>query len=494
MESNVAEVASLEKVDAGRSGPADSHTRKLVSYIVDTRYEAIDGNALQAALRPIVDTIGVILAGLGSDAGAGMIAYARQQSPVGAGSGAAGAWVPIPGVAVSAEVAACVNGTLAHSLDYDDTVLGAGHPSGVVLPALLGALDPALPARGGVPLLGRELLEAYAIGFDVHVKMARALGLKHYKHGWHTTSTAGAFAATAALAHARRLPHQTVAVALGMTASMISGIQRNFGTCTKPLHSGLAARAGVMACDLAAVGFSATDDVFDGKRSVLEMYGLGEADPHQFELLGAPHALIDPGVALKKYSACFTTHRAIEAAMRLCVEHDIRPADVESVRCFTPIGALMYLVKRAPRTALEGKFSVEYLIACAIVDRAVGFESFTDEAVRRPAIVELLPRIVATEEARCRPEDPEGLRSSPATGGFIEVHIKTRAGAEFVKRVDAPEGAVEHPMAWDSIGEKFVDCARYGGIRRDKAQAAFTALRDLDKVPDVHAVLRSLTS
>ena len=90
----MAEVASLEKVDAGRSGPVDSHTRKLVSYIVDTRYEAIDGNALQAALRPIVDTIGVILAGLGSDAGAGMIAYARQQSPAGAGSGAVPAAMP----------------------------------------------------------------------------------------------------------------------------------------------------------------------------------------------------------------------------------------------------------------------------------------------------------------------------------------------------------------------------------------------------------------
>src|SRR3546814_2609264 len=122
-----------------------------------------------------------------------------------------------PGNGRHRQVAACINGSLAHSLDYDDTVLGAGHPSGVVLSAVLAACDPAVQETSR-PLTGRPLLEAFAIGFDVHVKMARALGLKHYKHGWHTTSTAGAFAATAAEAHAPGYARNATTVAPGITA------------------------------------------------------------------------------------------------------------------------------------------------------------------------------------------------------------------------------------------------------------------------------------
>lgn len=480
-------MSAVDMLDKVQTGAPSSATDLLVSYVTDSTYESLGSSALEAAVRPIVDTVGVILAGLGSEVGQGMTDYAKKQT-LGAQKGA---WTPVKGVGVSAEVAACINGALAHSLDYDDTVLGAGHPSGVVLAALLAACDPALPGNTG-PLTGRKLLEAFTLGFDVHVKMARALGLKHYKHGWHTTSTAGAFAATAAVAHARGYDREKTAIAFGMTASMISGIQRNFGTATKPLHSGLAARAGVMACDLADVGYTASANVFDGPRSVIDMYGLGEKDMSQFEKLGGTHAIIDPGVALKRFPACYTTHRAIQATLNLCNKHDLKPEQIKSVRGYTPVGALMYLVKHPPRTGLEGKFSVEYLVACAVHDRDVGLNSFSDEAVLRPGIKDLLKRIEVTEEEWCRPDDPQGLRSSPATGGFIEVHITTTDGTKLVEKVFSPEGSVEFPLTWDGLGQKFVDCAIFGGINPKVAKEVFDALRNLQSVPDVHAVLRKL--
>lgn len=465
-----------------------SSTDALCRYIVEPPPGGLDDSVLEAAIAPIVDTVGVMLAGLGSEPGAALAAYAARQ----ASSGTAGAWVPLAGAGIGPEAAALVNGTLAHSLDYDDTVLGAGHPSGVVLAAVLAACDPGLDGRR--PLTGRELLEAYAVGFDVHVKMARALGLKHYKHGWHTTGTAGAFAATASIARAMGMTERETAVALGMTASTIGGIQRNFGTGTKPLHSGLAARAAVTATTLTTLGLTAATDAFDGSRSLLDVYGLGEADPGQFALLGDPHALVDPGVALKKYPACFTTHRAIEATLRLRAAHELGPDDVRSIHCAAPTNAFMYLMKHPPRTGLEGKFSVEYLIAAALVDGAIGLETFSDDAVKRPEIADLLGRIDAREELRCRPEDPEGLRSSPATGGFIEVRVETRHGGEHVEQVTAPEGSTEHPMSWDSLKAKFLDCARFGAVDGGAAEAAFDALRDLPAVADVHAVLRPLAA
>src|SRR3546814_16621559 len=120
-------------------------------------------------------------------------------------------------------------------------------------------------------------------------------------------------------------------------------------------------------------------------------------DPTQFDLLGKPHALIDPGVALKRFPACYTTHRAIQATLNLCIKHDLKPDQIKDVRGFTPVGALMYLVKHPPKTGLEGKFSVEYLIACAIHDRAVGLNSFSDQAVMRPGIKDKIGRAPGRE-------------------------------------------------------------------------------------------------
>jgi 2-methylcitrate dehydratase PrpD len=236
-------------------------TEKVAQFAIDTKPGDIDDELRALAIRPIIDTVGVIAAGSSGSAGATILRYGTEAAmPT---STAPRNWYGVVDDAPP-ETKALIASTLAHGLDFDDEMSGVGHPSAMVLSALL-----ALPRTE--PLSGKELLEAYAIGFEVIVKVARSIGPKHYKLGWHTTLTGGGFGAAAAASRLLGLDVADTRVAIGIVATLAGGLQRNFGTMTKPLHSGLAARNGVMAAQLAQVGFTANDSILDGPKGFLDV-------------------------------------------------------------------------------------------------------------------------------------------------------------------------------------------------------------------------------
>src|SRR5579871_6327219 len=193
----------------------------------------------ERATRAFIDTIGVAIAGRHE----GCFTILAETLGVG---GAAGASTVLPTRArASAAQAAFVNGTAGHALDYDDVADDMhGHPS-IVLVASLLALAEARHATG------RQLLEAYALGFEVSCAVARGLPVDaHYSRGWHATATVGTLGGVAAAGHLLGLDQLTIQQALGIAASMTGGSRQNFGTMTKPLHAGLASRDAVLATEL----------------------------------------------------------------------------------------------------------------------------------------------------------------------------------------------------------------------------------------------------
>src|SRR5690606_9285428 len=137
---------------------------------------------------------------------------------------------------------------------------------------------------------------------------------------------------------------------------------------TKPLHSGLAARNGVVAAQLADVGFTASADVLDGGRGFVEIYGVGGEDLSAIDRLGRPWAILDPGVTLKKYPCCYATHRPIDGVLSLQRAHDLSPEDIAVIDVKAPTFGLHPLIHHNPRTGLQGKFSLEYVLAAALTD------------------------------------------------------------------------------------------------------------------------------
>ncbi len=403
-----------------------------------TGYDAIAEEAREAAQRAFMDTAGVMLVGSREDCAriAADLVRARESRPVASVAG--------QGFRTSPEAAAFVNGVAAHALDYDD-VNGpmTGHPSVPLVPAIL-----ALAEETGAG--GRAALDAFVIGFEVEVKLGRAIGPSHYLRGWHATGTLGVLAAAAASARLYRLSTAQTKMAFGIAASMASGLRQNFGTMTKPLHPGYAAQNGIIAAQLAARGFTADAAILEAPIGYLNLFSPeGDAElTAATAALGAPLELLRSGLSVKGYPCCYATHRAIEAALELTPD-GLDERDVEKIEVRVPRGSTEPLIHSRPTTGLEGKFSMEYCVAAAVLDGRVGLDSFEDAAVGRQAAQRLLRRVQT---------QMTGDVSRPAEG-YAEVSIHLGHGRELTRRVDEPRGTPDRPLTVEQLAAKYRDCA-----------------------------------
>src|SRR3989304_73499 len=266
-------------------------TEAIAEFVVHTKAENIPAEVYGRAKRHIVDTLGVALA-----SSRGPISAILGEVIEGSAEGESSLWNGRG--KTKATDAAWVNGTLTHALDFDDggVALTPMHPSAPVLPAVLALAE----ARN---LSGMDALGAFVVGVEVECKLASLISLEHYGRGWHATAILGTLGSALASAWLLRLPPAKVRHALGIAASMAGGLQSNFGTMTKPLHAGQAARNGVVAALLAEKGFTANPTALEAEKGMSELYGFGDAVSglRLKEALGQPFHFSSPGVSLKRF-------------------------------------------------------------------------------------------------------------------------------------------------------------------------------------------------
>ncbi|HEY8471825.1 MAG TPA: MmgE/PrpD family protein [Natronosporangium sp.] len=456
-------------------------TDRLAAFVAAHAGRSVTADRAAAATAAIIDSVGVIAAGAGSQPGRAALRYARAVSP---GRPAALRWWGGPAELPPAIAATCI-GTLGHALDFDDALPGAGHPSVLLLAALL--------ADRRAPVSGPALLSAFVLGYEVNARLAKAVGHRHYLRGWHTTATIGSFGATAAVCALRGLPEPAVRAALGIAGSLTGGLQRNFGTATKPLHSGLAAGNGVLAASLAAGGMTAADAIFDGPRGYLDIYSCGEPRPEALDGLGDRWAITAPGPTLKKYPCALETYRSVEAATAALAELGVPAAEVAAVECAVPPGTMGPLRYDRPVTEAQAKFSLPYTVAAALLDGDLTLDSFTEAAIGRPGVRALMALVAVREDPACRPEDPAGRDSSASSGGFVEVTVRSRDGRRASARVAELIGSPTRPLRWPEQRGKFTDCLRAGGRDPGLADQLLDRLRRLDQADDLDRLLSLLT-
>lgn len=449
-------------------------TRDVAAWAAAVSIGEMPPEVRAAARAACVDTIGAILAGAPEP-------VTRIVADALAEDGARPAASQIGGrLRTSAEGAALLNGTSGHALDYDDVSRSLhGHPSVVVLPAALAVAE-------GRRASGRALLEAYVAGVEVMATLGRVAGAGHYRAGWHATSTLGTLGAAAAAGKLLGLDAGRMAHALAIAASESSGSRRNFGTMTKPFHAGHASRCGVQAARLAERGMTGETSALEAPLGFFALFAPGAAPPESLaETLGRPYALVSPGLGVKRYPCCYATHRAAEAALELVAGHEVPAGDVARATVAVPRGALAPLIAWRPRTGLEGKFSMAYVVAACICDRRLALDTFTDAAVARPEVAELVDRVAVVEDGAI-PVDENAIE-----GGYVEVRILRRSGAELVSRVDRPRGSPERPLGPEELADKFRDCARRV-LAPPQIDRAIALLGGLEAVPDVAALIEPL--
>ena len=312
-----------------------------------------------------------------------------------------------------------------HVLDFDDLHMpSTTHISAVCVPT-------ALATGGGA--------RAYLAAAGVMARLGTALGWPHYSAGWHATCTAGAPAAAAGAAVALGLDADRIAAAIALAVPAAGGVQRAFGTDAKSLQVGFAVEAGIRAATLAAAGASADDTALD------EWMRLVGAVPGGFDISGPA---VPDGLAIKIYPCCYALQRPISALAELASANGLDAADVQRIELRTPEATVVPLIHHRPDTGLQGKFSLEYAAAAALLDGYPGFASFTDGAVRRQAALRLAAAVETTLE-------PGG---DWLLDGELNAVIHAGNGAVFDTALQFPPGSPARPPSAEQLGAKVADC------------------------------------
>ena len=379
----------------------------------------------------------------------------------------------------SASWAALANGTAAHALDYDDMCfVSLAHPSAPLVAAALAAGELAGSS-------GRALLDAWVVGFEIEGVLGRAMNPRHYTQGWHCTSTIGTIGAAAAAAHLLALTRDQVANCLAIAASEASGLKENFGTDTKPLHAGLAARNGVQAALFAKSGITASSRAIEGPQGFLKAMGSELAELGQeLQVIGERWETIETGVTVKLYPSCAATHPAIDAILDLRREHAFTADDVESIAIGVDAVTPTILTYPQPVTGLEGKFSMHHCVAAALVMGRVGLETFEDFVVRDAKVADLRSRIEMSIDATLRADAPALTQS--------RVTVQLRSGRALSAYVDGARGYPARPATAHELDKKFRECA---GLlfEAPRVDAATNMLHDLEQLTNVRRLTECLS-
>ncbi|MDP2241043.1 MAG: MmgE/PrpD family protein [Burkholderiales bacterium] len=444
-------------------------TLEFAQRINALRYEDLPPDAVHWAKVGLLDTIGVTLAG-STDPGSRIVARTLA-------SGAGPSLVFGSTARVGALDAALINGTAAHALDFDDcnNTLG-GHPSVPILPALFALAD-----EHGAS--GRDFLAAYVAGFETECKIALGVNFYHYMHGWHPTATIGVFGAAAACARLLSLNDEQTATALAIAASLASGIKANFGTMVKPLHIGQCARNGLFAALLARDGLTASPAAFEHKQGYFEVFnGAGNYDASKIlPAWASPLDIVQPGIAIKQYPCCGSTHPAIDAMLTLAREHDLNPDQVERIDSWTHTRRLEHTNRPDPQSTMDAKFSVQYCLARALTGRKVVIEHFEGDSFRDPQVRSVMARVHAA---------PYTTAQFPADNHFgAEIRVTLRGGKTLSAKVDQPLGRTSaNPLPPERLKEKFVNCA-LRVLPAASLPGLYAAIQDFENLRDVRGLI-----
>ena len=288
------------------------------------------------------------------------------------------------GDGAGAATAALINGTLSHALDYDDTHFAhIGHPSVAVLPAVM-----ALAETLDTPLT--DAIDAAAVGVEASIMVGVWLGRGHYQIGYHQTATAGAFGATLAAARMLGLDAGQTRHALGLCASMASGIKAQFGTMAKPLNAGLAARTGVEAALWAQAGMTAAEDGLEGP------LGFGETHHGEGAEVKPPRKEWQISeISHKFHACCHGLHAMLEALADVGLEAD----RIAAVKIRTHPRWMSVCNIAEPKTGLEVKFSYRHTAAMTLLGHSTGaIANFSDAVARDKDIIALRDKIEVVED------------------------------------------------------------------------------------------------
>ena len=471
---------------ATTTAPAATKTSALTDYVagfvVETKASDIPKDVAHLGKRSVLDGIGLALAGAASETGAIARRYLTALRFEAEGdSTVIGSTMRIP-----ARFAAFANGIAIHADDYDDTQLAIAKDRvyGLLTHPTAPALPPALAIAERDRRSGADLMLAYQVGVEVECKVAEAIMPRHYQTGFHSTATCGSVGAAASAAKLLGLDREATRRALSIGATQAGGLRENFGTMTKPFHAGRAAENGVVAAEIAALGFTASPNGLEADRGFFRAAGGGFSAEMIDGKLANPWTFHFPGVSIKPHPSGSLTHPGMAVMMELIVKHDIKPARVKHVSVGTNHNMPNALIHHRPKNELQAKFSMEFCMAILLLERKGGLEQFTDEVVNRADVQAMIDKVEF------------GVHPEAEAAGFDKmttiIEITLDDGKVIKGRADFGKGSPANPMSDDELSDKFRQCAEWGKLPKARIATALDMLWHIETLEDVNELTKLL--
>ncbi len=369
----------------------------------------------------------------------------------------------------TARAAALVNGTAAHAIEFDDIFRDAIYHPGA--PTIAAALAVAQDRRAS----GEEFLRAVVAGYEISTRIGVALGRAHYRH-WHTTGTVGSFGSAAAAAMLLGLTREQFAHALATVTTFAAGLQQAFrmDSMSKPLHSGRAAEAGVLAALAAREGVTGSLDVIDGEAGLGRAMGDGPDWERACEGLGEVFNI--SAMTFKNHGCCGHAFAAIDGALAIMARAGRPAGDIARVRVATYRAALDVSGNREASTPAQAKFSLAYVVAHALAHGSVRLDAFSPERLADPALRALMDRIEVAVDAELDAAFP-GKRAAR-----VEIEWKDGASERWLQ--PTRKGDPDAPLTDADLEAKLHELAA-PVIGADRTRALARRLWTLDSATDL---------
>ena len=457
-------------------------TDYVAGFVTGTKSSDIPKDVAHLGKRSVLDGIGLALAGAASHQGEIARKYLENLGIANSnGSTVIGSPLRLP-----ARFAAFANGLTIHADDYDDTQLAVAkdrvyglltHPTAPALPPVLALAE--RDRRGGL-----DMMLAYQVGVEVECKVAEAIAPRHYQTGFHSTATCGSIGAAAGAAKLLGLDREATRRALSIGATQAGGLRENFGTMTKPFHAGRAAENGVVAAEIAALGFTASPNGLEADRGFFRAAG-GGFDVNAIQgKLGDPWTFHSPGVSIKPHPSGSLTHPGMGAMLELIRKHDIKPEQVKRVSVGTNHNMPNALIHHQPKNELQAKFSMEFCMAILLLERKGGLQEFTDDVVNRADVQAMIRKV------------DFGVHPQAEAAGFDKmttiIEVELADGKVLKTQADFGKGSPANPMTDAELSEKFRECAAWGKLDKAKAEEVLKLLWKIEELKDVNTLTRLL--
>jgi len=450
-------------------------TRELAEFASRISYDTLPVEVRERVKALVLDLVGIALRARNEAESTGPMVAAVRRLGLAEGS----CTVIGDAAGYGAPGAAMLNGTLAHSLDFDDThAPGSLHPSAPIVPAAFAAAEMA----GGD---GRAAIAAIVAGYEVQIRLSLALDpAAHYDRGFHPTATCGAFGAAAAAGRLLGLDPEGYRNAFGIVLSMSAGSMQYLvnGAWTKRSHVGHAAMCGLIAATLAKEGYIGASEALEGKWGFLHAYAPAADAAKAVDGLGRRWETLK--IAVKPYPSCRYGHAPLDGILALARQHGIRAEEVEEVMVGLPEPGWKLIgdpepAKQAPKSVVDGQFSMAFCASVALRSGGFGWDDYSRH-LGDPATLDLCKRVKTWVDPKAQADFQKDMSGS--------VRIKTARGA-FETYVRVPKGEPANFLTAAELRAKFdgLTGPYLSARRRDELAGALLAL---DQAKDIGALLR----